>query len=101
MASKARKCALCSNTCRKRDVVCAKCWNGLSQVRRDAITKAPYSREEKNLKFITDLLTCDTKVLKQMVADHKVKPEALNAVEAEVEAVYTEINPGKAQAAKV
>lgn len=95
MASKTRSCALCSNDCRKRDVVCAGCWKGLAQARRNAIALAPYSREEKNRKFVTDLLTCDVKVLNQMIADHKVQPETLKAVDAEVEAVYTEINAGK------
>jgi hypothetical protein len=96
MASKVRKCSLCFNECRKRDVVCSKCWSGLAQARRNAISLAPYSREDKNRKFITDLLTCDVQVLNQMLAEHKVKPEALKAVDAEVEAVYTEINAGKA-----
>lgn len=95
MASKARKCALCSDDCRKRDIVCAKCWKGLAQARRNAISLAPYSREEKNLKFIRDLLTCDVAVLNQMLSEHKVKPEALRAVETEVEAIYIEINKGK------
>ena len=98
MALKTRSCALCLNDCRKRDVVCAKCWGGLAQVRRNAISLAPYSREEKNRKFITDLLTCDLKVLNQMIAEHKVKPEALHRVDVEVEAIYTEINAGKGSA---
>ena len=93
--SKNRSCALChSAELRKRDIVCAGCWEGLGEVRRNAITLAPYSREEKNVKFLMDLLTCDTKVLNQMVAEHKVKPETLK-VDEDVEAIFTEINAGK------
>ena len=89
---KNRQCALCSNDCRKRDIVCAKCWNGLGQARRAAISRAPYSREEKNRKFLLDLLTCDIKTVNSIVADHKVAP---SKAEEEVDAIYTEINAGK------
>jgi hypothetical protein len=94
--AKTRECFLCKKDCRKRDIVCASCWNGLGQARKDAIALAPYSREEKGRKFLTDLLTCDLKTLKSMVADHKVKPEALKPEEEDMQAIFTEINPGKA-----
>ena len=35
----------------------------------------------KNRKFLISLLTCDIKVLRQMVAEHMVKPEVLKAVD--------------------
>ena len=98
--SKTRTCFLCvSEFMRKRDIVCAKCWNGLGQARRDAISLAPYPRDEKGQKFLKELLTCDLKVLNQMVAEHKVKPESFKTHKdesfLEMEAVFTEINAGK------
>ena len=95
MANKTFSCSLCSDNCRKRDVVCAKCWNGLAQARRDAISLAPYSRNEKGRKFLNELLTADLKIVRQMVAEHKIKPDMLQAVDEELEAVYVEINAGK------
>ncbi len=66
---KTRTCAQCYEECRKRDVLCAKCWNGLSDVRKVAIRKATYRRDEVGKKFVTELLTCDLEVIKQMIAD--------------------------------
>lgn len=86
--SKGHTCVQCSKACRKRDILCASCWNGLSKARREAISRAPYSREEKNRKFIINLLSCDLKVVNQIVAEHKIEPK----VDEEVEAIYTEIN---------
>ena len=86
--AKAYECVQCRKDCRKRDILCASCWNSLSKARREAISRAPYSREEKNRKFIISLLSCDLKVVNQIVAEHKVEPK----VDEEVEAIYTEIN---------
>lgn len=92
--SKSFSCAICYDECRKRDVVCAKCWNGLSQARKDAIRLGPYSREEKARKLLNELLLCEEVKLKAVLEGKKnVKKPA--KVEEELEAVYTEINAGK------
>jgi hypothetical protein len=96
MAKSLRTCSVCHDECRKRDVVCANCWSKLSQARRDAIRMAPYSREEKGMKFLNDLLLCEEMKLRAMVADKKVTPKAIEAADEEAEAIFTEINPGKA-----
>jgi hypothetical protein len=96
MAKSVYTCSLCHNECRKRDVVCGKCWSGLSQARKDAIRMAPYSREEKGRKFLNDLLLCEELKLRTMVADKKVTPKAIETADEEAEAIFTEINPGKA-----
>lgn len=92
MAKRGFSCALCKSECRKRDVVCAGCWKGLSKVRQEAIARAPYSRQEKNRKFLNMLLTCDVKTINQVVAENTVTPGAVQ-VDEDVEAVFTEINP--------
>jgi hypothetical protein len=65
----ARTCTLCSGECRKRDILCAKCWNGLNDTRKRAIQRATYRRDEVGKKFVTELLTCELEVIKQMIAD--------------------------------
>lgn len=90
--AKSRTCAQCYDDCRKRDILCAKCWNGLAEARRKAISRAPYDRTEKGRKFLMDLLTCDIKVVNTMVADNKFKhrPEP-KPEDAELEAIVKEI----------
>lgn len=69
MAKTARTCVQCYEECRKRDVLCAKCWAGLNETRKMAIQRATYRRDEVGKKFVTELLTCDLEVIKQMIAD--------------------------------
>lgn len=96
MAKSVYTCSVCTNECRKRDVVCAKCWSNLSQARRDAFRMAPYSREEKSRKFLNELLLCEEVKLRAMVKNKKVTPKAIEDVEEETDAIFTEINAGKA-----
>ena len=93
--SKPFSCAVCYDECRKRDVVCAKCFSILSQARKDALRNAPYSRDEKTRKLLNEMLLCEEVKLKTLIKERNSKPKKQEEVEAEVEAIYTVINPGK------
>lgn len=67
--SKGHTCAQCYDEVGKRAILCAKCWGGLAEARKQAIRRATYRRDEVGKKFITELLTCDLEVIKQMIAD--------------------------------
>lgn len=67
--SKGYTCVQCYEECRKRDILCAKCWEGLAETRKKVIRRSTYRRDEVGKKFLTNLLTCDVKVLNQMIAD--------------------------------
>lgn len=70
MQTQSRTCATCNNeVAYKRAILCGKCWNGLSDVRKQAVQRATYRRDEVGRKFVTELLTCDLKVLKQIIAE--------------------------------
>ena len=71
--SKFASCNFCKGECRKRDVLCSKCWDGLAQKRKDVIRLATYRRDEVGKKFLTELLTCDLGVIAQMIADSNGK----------------------------
>lgn len=71
--SKLASCNYCKGECRKRDILCAKCWNGLVDRRKQVIRLATYRRDEVGKKFLTELLTCDLKVIDQMIADSNGK----------------------------
>lgn len=71
--SKPAVCSFCKGECRKRDVLCAKCWNGLADKRKQVIRLATYRRDEVGKKFLTELLTCDLGVIGQMIADSNGK----------------------------
>lgn len=71
--SKTYTCVQCSNECRKRDLLCAKCWTGLSPDRQNIIRSSTYRRDEVGKKFLTQLLTCDIKVIRQMIAESNGK----------------------------
>ena len=68
-------CAYCRDEVNTRNIVCTKHWNDLSQVRKTAIRMAPYRRDEVGKRFLNELLTCDEKVLKEMIANNAVKLE--------------------------
>lgn len=63
------QCSLCSKECRKRDILCAGCWEGLAEKRKAAIRRSTYRRDEVGRKFLNELLTCDLEVIAQMLAD--------------------------------
>lgn len=71
--SKLSSCNFCKGECRKRDVLCAKCWHGLADKRKDVIRLATYRRDEVGKKFLTELLTCSLEVIGQMIADSNGK----------------------------
>lgn len=71
--AKMASCSFCKKECRKRDILCAGCWNGLADRRRQVIRLATYRRDEVGKKFLTELLTCDLKVISQMIADSNGK----------------------------
>jgi len=71
--SKLATCNFCKDDCRKRDILCAKCWNGLADKRKQVIRLATYRRDEVGKKFLTELLTCDLGVIAQMIADSNGK----------------------------
>ena len=66
-------CNFCKEDCRKRDVLCSKCWAGLAERRKQVIRLATYRRDEVGKKFLTELLTCDLQVVAQMIADSNGK----------------------------
>ena len=66
-------CNFCKEDCRKRDVLCSKCWAGLAERRKQVIRLATYRRDEVGKKFLTELLTCDLQVIAQMIADSNGK----------------------------
>ena len=63
------KCHFCKNDCRKRDILCSKCWGGLADKRKQVIRLATYRRDEVGKKFLSELLTCSLEVVAQMIAD--------------------------------
>lgn len=67
------KCHFCKNDCRKRDILCSKCWDGLAERRKQVIRLATYRRDEVGKKFLTELLTCSLEVIGQMIADSNGK----------------------------
>lgn len=71
--SKSTSCGFCKGECSKRQVLCAKCWEGLADARKQVIRKATYRRDELGKKFLTDLLTMDLNIVKQMIADNNGK----------------------------
>lgn len=71
--SKLATCNFCKSDCRKRDILCAKCWDGLADRRKQVIRLATYRRDEVGKKFLTELLTCDLQVITQMIADSNGK----------------------------
>ena len=66
-------CNFCKDDCRKRDVLCSKCWAGLAEKRKQVIRLATYRRDEVGKKFLTELLTCSLEVITQMIADSNGK----------------------------
>jgi hypothetical protein len=68
-------CAYCLDEVNKREIVCQKHWNELSQVRKTAIKMAPYRRDEVGKTFLNEILTCDENVLLEMIANNAVKLE--------------------------
>ena len=71
--SKIATCNFCKADCRKRDVLCSKCWHGLAEKRKDVIRLATYRRDEVGKKFLTELLTADLSIISQMIADSNGK----------------------------
>jgi len=71
--SKIAICNFCKAECLKRQILCAKCWDGLADKRKQIIRKATYRRDEVGKKFLTELLTCDLGVIGQMLADSNGK----------------------------
>ena len=71
--SKLASCNFCKGDCRKRDILCSKCWDGLAEKRKQVIRLATYRRDEVGKKFLTELLTCDLGVIAQMIADSNGK----------------------------
>jgi hypothetical protein len=66
-------CNFCKAECQKRQILCAKCWDGLADKRKQIIRKATYRRDEIGKKFLTELLTTDLNVIGQMIADSNGK----------------------------
>ena len=71
--SKVTTCNFCKSDCRKRDILCTKCWDGLAEKRKQVIRLATYRRDEVGKKFLTELLTADLQVISQMIADSNGK----------------------------
>jgi len=71
--SKQASCNFCKSECRKRDILCSKCWDGLADKRKQVIRLATHRRDEAGKKFLTELLTCDLQVIAQMIADSNGK----------------------------
>lgn len=67
--SKLSTCSMCKGDCRKRDILCAQCWNGLADRRKQVLRKATYRRDEVGKKFIMELITCSSEVLTQIIAN--------------------------------
>lgn len=67
--SKGHHCVQCSADCKKRQILCDKCWEGLAEIRKKVIRRSTYRRDEVGKKFLTNLLTCDLNILNQMIAD--------------------------------
>ena len=60
------KCIITGKKIGKRQVVCSSVWNDLGKTRQQAISTAPYSRDEDNRRYLAMLITGDIMVINKI-----------------------------------